>query len=534
MTEHRANILDPIHDALDTTVFDRADADMPKLKPKHRKWIKEAIYRTLENAGYDGMDEWLHLVFTGSLCTYQYSADSDVDISLFVNADRLPEWSRAEMIGIMVENLDGTTLPGTTHIMQDFVIPPDVDVTDLYKPGLRSGYDLTNDYWIVPPERDRVHDVSREMNNAYVHALEQADKMDRLLRYEPDKAIILWHQIHKRRQRDMRAGKGDYSDSNITYKMLANRGLFPRISDYSGEYIAKTAELDEHYIDEKAAEIRDALTEEERPDKNAETLYRLYAVLALTKGKDTTLEDVHDAWAAWTAESDAEHESLIPFEELTKKIQEYDRPYMDAIHKCAAVPGAPNQWAWEQANQPPPAEMRLNQKGCAYCGATLNPTDQRCPQCLNANSPQTTGPGQSLQPIQPIQPAIVQPPQQQAVTSAILPPPEQIEEARRQLGLRHPVRVLPTYNKRGGYAGITRDPITGGRSHLVYVNPEASPGPRNWALWHELGHAKRVEDGGEFTPNDELSQEEYTNSPNEQHAEGFADQHADWDLWGNQ
>jgi hypothetical protein len=184
--------------------------------------------------------------------------------------------------------------------------------------------------------------------------------MDRLLKYEPDKAVMLWHQIHKRRRRDHQAGKGDYSDSNITYKMLANRGLFPAISEVSGEYIA-----------------------------------------GRRAGK----------------------------------------------------------------------------------------------------------------------------------TAQLLPPQEQIEEARRQLGLKHPVRVLPTFSGRGGYAGISRDPITGQQSHLVYVNPEKAHGPRNWALWHELGHAQRIEQGGEFTPNNELSDEEYWQSPNEQHAEGVANQYADHDLW---
>jgi hypothetical protein len=53
--------------------------------------------------------------------------------------------------------------------------------------------------------------------------------------------VTFWHQIHARRRRDQQAGKGDYSQSNIIYKFLANRGLFPQLSDVSGEYIAKTA-----------------------------------------------------------------------------------------------------------------------------------------------------------------------------------------------------------------------------------------------------------------------------------------------------
>lgn len=233
-----ANILDPVHDTLDPTVWLEPEQPRAMLRPEHRQFIHDTVWTALDKHGYDGMDRWLSLYLTGSLTTYQYSDESDCDLSLFVDTQAFPEWSRAEMIGIMIETAEGVSLPGTTHQMQFFVVSKRFSPSDLYKPGLRSAYDLQTDSWLVPPDRSRVHDVEHEMNEAYTISLENADKMERLLRYEPDKAIMFWHQIHKRRMRDMNAGKGDYSPSNITYKMLNNRGLFPAISEVSGEYIA--------------------------------------------------------------------------------------------------------------------------------------------------------------------------------------------------------------------------------------------------------------------------------------------------------
>lgn len=242
--QRQSNILDEIHDTLDPRVWEDEASPTPKLRKEHSEFLYEYILTALDRNGYDGMEKWLSLVFTGSLTTYQYSNESDVDISLFVDVSHFPEWSRAEMIGVMISECDGTKLPGTPFPLQCFVVPPEITKEDLYKPGLRSGYDLTTDTWIVPPDKSRVHDVEVEMNQSYTIALENADKMDRLLRYEPDKAIQFWHQIHKRRQRDHRKGRGDYSPSNITYKMLANRGLFPKISEVSGEYIAKRSQYE--------------------------------------------------------------------------------------------------------------------------------------------------------------------------------------------------------------------------------------------------------------------------------------------------
>lgn len=64
-------------------------------------------------------------------------------------------------------------------------------------------------------------------------------------------------------------------------------------------------------------------------------LAQLYLLLALIKGENTTLEDVHDAWGAWRNTTNPKHKSLIPFGDLAVQVQELDRPYMDAIHAAA-------------------------------------------------------------------------------------------------------------------------------------------------------------------------------------------------------
>lgn len=239
--EVQSNILDPIHPALPESVWDHPEADQPKLKEQHRKWIRATVVSALESAGYTHVETWLKLVLTGSLTTYQYSDQSDCDVSLFVDAEAFPEWSRAEMISLMVGSVDGTTLPGTGYPMQCFVVAKGTRPEDLYKPGLRSGYDLHTDTWVQPPERSRVHDVQREMYFSYVNALLSADKMESLLKHDPDAAVDYWHFLHEKRRRDQAQGLGDYAESNIIYKFLANRGLFPEISKVTGEYIANTA-----------------------------------------------------------------------------------------------------------------------------------------------------------------------------------------------------------------------------------------------------------------------------------------------------
>lgn len=234
----QSNILDPIQPTLPSKIWEDPTEPEPTLRPVHAHFITKHIYAVLTRGGYTDPHKWLDLYFTGSLCTYQYSDSSDADISLFVNAKRLPEWSRAEMIGLMITGCDGVTLPGTTYEIQAYVVSPRIHPAEIYKAGLRPGYHIDDHHWISPPDRNAAHDVEAQENGYYAWALQQTDKMEKLLRYEPHKATDFWHQIHRKRMRDQYAGKGDYSESNILYKFLSKRGLIPAIAEASGEHIS--------------------------------------------------------------------------------------------------------------------------------------------------------------------------------------------------------------------------------------------------------------------------------------------------------
>lgn len=60
-------------------------------------------------------------------------------------------------------------------------------------------------------------------------------------------------------------------------------------------------------------------------------LARLYVLLILAKGGETTRKDVHDAWALWRNTTRPDHPALIEFDELTPEVQELDQKYLTAI-----------------------------------------------------------------------------------------------------------------------------------------------------------------------------------------------------------
>lgn len=87
------------------------------------------------------------------------------------------------------------------------------------------------------------------------------------------------------------------------------------------------------YLTTLAAAIR-AEVPPEHQDGDGE-LFLIYALLVRAKGVETTAEDVHDAWAAWKAMRGLEHDSLVPFAELSADVQAQDAPFLAAIHRVA-------------------------------------------------------------------------------------------------------------------------------------------------------------------------------------------------------
>lgn len=97
-----------------------------------------------------------------------------------------------------------------------------------------------------------------------------------------------------------------------------------------------TSLMTHSYLDRIAADIRRTADPEAAQTNEDLSLYRLYAVLLLAKGKTVTAEDVHNAWAAWASEYAPTHRNLLPFRELSLETQHKDLLYLTAIHDVAS------------------------------------------------------------------------------------------------------------------------------------------------------------------------------------------------------
>jgi hypothetical protein len=92
-----------------------------------------------------------------------------------------------------------------------------------------------------------------------------------------------------------------------------------------------------NYVAEVANALRREIEPELLPDGDVDLLFLFYAVLAMTRGVDTTAEDVHDAWTAWMTATGQDHEAMKPYTDLPSDVQDEDVPYVRAIRDVARL-----------------------------------------------------------------------------------------------------------------------------------------------------------------------------------------------------
>lgn len=88
------------------------------------------------------------------------------------------------------------------------------------------------------------------------------------------------------------------------------------------------------YIKKLADCIKSFVPKKDLPGEETNSLFLIYAVLALAKGEYVTAEDVHNAWSAWMTAKDENHESIKEFSELSQETKNQDEPYVQAIHRA--------------------------------------------------------------------------------------------------------------------------------------------------------------------------------------------------------
>lgn len=212
------------------------DGEM-KLNPRVRMRlldIADRFYNDAETPWVKPKD----VIFTGSLCNYNWSKYSDIDLHIVIDFKKVDE-----RVNFVADYFDAKkNLWNEKH--DNLVIygfPVEVYVQDSDEEHVASGiYSLYKDDWIVEPNANKLTEYDIDKKKIASKVMSCADKIDKLenaYKNEADKKKIeeigekvkkIFAKIKNIRKNALKNG-GEFSSGNIWYKSLRRLGYIKKI-----------------------------------------------------------------------------------------------------------------------------------------------------------------------------------------------------------------------------------------------------------------------------------------------------------------
>lgn len=215
------------HDELNPMIWDEND----EMKEKVRQRLLD-IGRMWADFSHIPQDAIRDIVLTGGNANYNYTPYSDLDVHLMVNMAKLP--IKGEILSdylydkklLWTYKYQGLTVMG---------YPVELYAQD-YRDKVASHqgvYSLMNSKWLYKPNHE--NHPAFDKDTALVAKIEDYIKMIEKVLSEPgDHAAEiskLKEKLHAMRSAGIQQA-GEFSNENLTYKELRNRGYIDKLNDY--------------------------------------------------------------------------------------------------------------------------------------------------------------------------------------------------------------------------------------------------------------------------------------------------------------
>jgi hypothetical protein len=168
-----------------------------------------------------------HIIFTGSLATYNWTPVSDIDVHIIVHIledhsdDTLDEYF--DLICKLFNSQHNIFIKG-------YKVEVNMKKEEVFFEG-KAGYDLIKDEWIKKPVK-----AERDLDDPEVITIAKKyqQKIDHLIHTHGSvqDAKQLKNEIKALRSSGLEEGEGEYSIGNLVFKKLRNNEYLAKIFDY--------------------------------------------------------------------------------------------------------------------------------------------------------------------------------------------------------------------------------------------------------------------------------------------------------------
>lgn len=213
-----------------------------ELNPKF--WQDEKLDNKIKNklislamywADYAKIDEKIikDIIFTGGNANYNYTDQSDVDVHLLIEKDKL---KCDKLVDDYI--LDKKNLWSLNHNIKIMGNPVEIFAQDVNQgtPADQGVYSLLKDKWITKPKKEFVNVKSKSFKSKVKHFIDLINYFINNKIKDLDAIEKLKEKIRLFRAAGLKSA-GEYSYENLIFKELRNLGYIDKLKDYADKVI---------------------------------------------------------------------------------------------------------------------------------------------------------------------------------------------------------------------------------------------------------------------------------------------------------
>lgn len=170
------------------------------------------------------------IIFTGSNANYNYTDTSDIDVHLVIEKDLL---GPSQLINDYLANKKSLwTMKHPIKIYGYSVEPYAQDIKEKYQ-DTQGVFSLKNNIWVQLPVKSNVFDSPDidEKLFAYEARIDSMIKNE----YSPEEFAHPRKEIKNLRVQGLKTPEGEFSEGNLIFKSLRNKGYLEKMNDYLGQ-----------------------------------------------------------------------------------------------------------------------------------------------------------------------------------------------------------------------------------------------------------------------------------------------------------
>lgn len=216
--------------------------DENKLHPEIRKKLLENAIEFIKYSNLGDIKIY-DIILVGSLANYNYTNSSDLDVHIVIDYNDISD--NVDLVSELLKFKKNTWNNNYDIKIKDYDV--EMYYQDVNQKHISSGtYSILKNHWITKPIYKIINIDTQSIKEKVVSIVNQIDSLEKLM--HSSKFLDMYNKLKTKIKTMRQSGldkKGEFSNENLTFKLLRNTGYLNKLNKLKNRYIENKLNLSE-------------------------------------------------------------------------------------------------------------------------------------------------------------------------------------------------------------------------------------------------------------------------------------------------